>query len=170
MTDLSAKLRELADGGSRVIEWNDEVWLEEFGREYFNVDPPVELTVSRIVRTYVSPVILVAGAVSNILTLLVLRRVVRRAVNAVFYVFLGLLFDLAVLYFRCGNDWIKQLTGKDVQRLTMSSGQSACKLYPFIADFCLYMSVWMTVSMAVDVGLQRAQVSDGGVCVDEKGD
>jgi hypothetical protein len=41
----------------------------------------------------------------------------------------------------------------DVKQIAKQSSNSACKIYPFVSDFVLHLSIWLTVAMAIETAI-----------------
>jgi len=67
------------------------------------------------IEIYASPLLLVVGSLGNVTSLVVLSRLSRKVLSTCVYLSVLCVADLLVLLTRCGNPWLANLTGYDVE-------------------------------------------------------
>ena len=112
-----------------------------------------ETDMARKLLMYWPPVLLVIGTFGNIFSAVVMIRMFQKVLSTCLYIFVMLIIDLAVLYIRCGNDWIRNLADVDIKDIAKLSSNSVCKIYPFVSDFALHLSTWLAVAMATECAI-----------------
>ena len=138
----------------------EEIELEEEPEEafwkLFSLEQDVvftELEITRHLLSYLPPLLLVVATIGNIMSTVVLWRLFRKVLSTCLYVFCSMMVDLLVLYVHCGNDWLSHLANVDVKHVAQLSSRSMCKIYPFLADLVMHLSVWLTVAMAIETSI-----------------
>lgn len=77
---------------------------------------------------YLSPAFLVFATVGNLLGAVTLYRIYPAVLSTAFYVFVGLLLDTVVIWSRCGLEWLRLITDKDLRGIIASSSAVICKV------------------------------------------
>lgn len=127
---------------------HDDYFWEYYGN-YNNIDFP-ERDTAGYIETYTPPVLLVLGTFGNIVSAIILRRMYQRVLSTCLYCFVVVIVDLLVLYVLAGNVWVARLTDVNLKHTAMLSSNSLCKIYPFIADLLIHLSIWLTVAMVIE--------------------
>ena len=161
MTTLEDKdIPELVDGEELI----------DFYSSIYGIDLSPERDTAVALYTYGAPVLLVIGTFSNIISAIILFKMCQKVLSTCLYLFVLTMLDLIVLYVRCGNDWLQHLTHVNVQRIAMFSSNSVCKIFPFVSNFALHLSIWLVVAMVTEttiVTLKRDRLLRA--CVLERG-
>lgn len=126
----------------------DRYFFEMYAREH-GIEMP-EWEVARVMMIYSPPFLLVIGTIGNLLSALILCKLMNKVLSTCMYIFVGMVTDLLVLYMRCGNEWLDELLGKNVAHIAKHSSKSVCKIYPFVSDWALHLSMWLSVAMAIE--------------------
>ena len=126
---------------------------------YYDYDMPA-LDVANGVIVYASPVLLALATVGNVLAFVIMRRLYHEVHAQCVYLAIAAVLDLAILYTRCGNDWLRHVTaesvefypvgGTDLSFAIQNSSNVACKAYTFAHDFIIKLHHWLMVCMAVE--------------------
>ena len=96
------------------------------------------------------PWLLVMGMVCNILSGLVMSRLVQRALSTCAYLTIISALDVLMLLVRCGNALWYQFYTMNPAYLLMLHSQSSCKVYPFVFSLLFQLLRWLTVAVAVE--------------------
>jgi len=86
----------------------------------------------------------------NATSLVVLTRLSRKVLSTCLYLAALCVADLAVLFTRCGNDWLRGVTGYDVSWNLMIHYDIVCKALPFAFNFTFHLSKWLVVATAIE--------------------
>ncbi|ELU17152.1 hypothetical protein CAPTEDRAFT_202366 [Capitella teleta] len=124
-----------------------ELYIEDRGAQF------PEGPVTRAMMTFLPPFFLTIGTIGNIFIAIIMIRMMRKVLSTCIYVFVSVMIDTLVLYVRCGNDWIYNMIGMDIAHIAKHSSKSLCKIYPFVSDWALHLSMWLGVAMAVETTL-----------------
>lgn len=109
-----------------------------------------EKDIAEKIHVYASPVLMVVGTIGNILSAIVLFKMCRKVLTTCLYLFVISIIDLVVLYIRCGNEWVIYLANYNIMEVAQLSSNSVCKMYPFMTNFALHLSIWLVVAMATE--------------------
>ncbi len=110
----------------------------------------LEKDVAESLYVYASPVFLVVGTMGNLLSCIVLFKMSEKVLTTCLYLAVICIIDLLVLYIRCGNMWLAHLADINVEVTAKHSSNSVCKIYPFVSNFALHLSIWLLVAMATE--------------------
>ena len=113
-------------------------------------DVPLLMRLAADVGTYMSPLLLVVGLLGNVTSLVILSRLSRKVLSTCLYLAVLCVADLLVLYTRCGNNWLKMVTGYDVTNSLMIHYDIVCKSLPFAFNFTFHLSRWLVVATAIE--------------------
>ncbi|ELT88851.1 hypothetical protein CAPTEDRAFT_190663 [Capitella teleta] len=109
-----------------------------------------ELLATRNIVLYISPVCLFFGTFGNFISMIAMSKLCVEAFSTCAYLAILGLADWFLLYTRCGNEWLLELTGKDISQTLMLYSQSICKVYPFVFNFILHLSKWLLVAVSIE--------------------
>ena len=119
-------------------------------------EPEVNLYLISWITVYCLPTLLTSGIIGTLVLIAIAVRMVRcGAVSTVLYVVIASLMDQPFLCLIAVDEWMQQFAHVDVRQMAVRSSASLCKLYPFVSDFVLHMSVWSMVAMSVETTLVR---------------
>jgi len=99
---------------------------------------------------YTSPLLLIVGSLGNVMSLIVLSRLSRKVLSTCLYLAVLCVTELIVLYMRCGNDWLTDVTGYNFTWNLMIRYDIMCKLLPFAVSFIFHLSKWLVVATAIE--------------------
>ena len=119
----------------------------DYYADYYDIP---EKDATDIIYIYVSPFLLLLGTVGNLLSLVVMYRLSHQVLSTCIYFCLLSIVDLLVLYTRCGNEWLANITNFDLSNVLMVSSESVCKVYPFVFNFIFHLSKWLMVCVAIE--------------------
>ncbi|KAK3094965.1 hypothetical protein FSP39_008421 [Pinctada imbricata] len=105
-----------------------------------------EYTVAEKIWIVVSPILIVIGTISNILSVVVLARKRMRNSTTMFYLMILALGDILVLSTGLLRYWLKFAFDVDVRLLS----QFGCKLHVFLVYFSLDFTTWILVAVTID--------------------
>ena len=131
-----------------ILNKNDDDIFDLFSEMYGTNFPEKDIAEKMFV--YASPVLMVVGTIGNILSAVVLFKMCRKVLTTCLYLFVLSIIDLIVLYMRCGNEWIMHMANYNVQEKAQLASNSVCKLYPFVINFALHLSIWLMVALATE--------------------
>lgn len=105
-----------------------------------------QLTVDRLLLIYLLPVIVLAGTVGNVASVVVLLRKRMRVVSVYLYLLLLAFADTTVLYTSAFKTWFRMVAG--IEWLHLSD--MACRFLTFIFLVSLHFSAWLVVLTTAD--------------------
>lgn len=132
-----------------MTDYYDEEYLWNFYEDYFGVSFP-EKDIANKIYLYISPLLLLLGTLGNIFSVIVLRKLSRKVMSTCLYLAVLSIVDLIVLYTRCGNDWLTNVSKIDLSNRLMVYSESICKVYPFVFNFIVHLSRWLIVAMTIE--------------------
>ena len=147
----------LNDDEQSLSNPDNEFW--GYSAEYAEKTFP-ERKAAKDIMVYGAPFLLVVGTIGNVVSAIVLWRLLRKVLSTCVYVFVMMPVDLVALYIRCGNDWLVHTADVNVRHIAMLSSKSMCKIYPFVEDLALHFTIWMTVAMAVETAIVTMKPKD----------
>ena len=133
---------------TNMTEYDGDYSLADF-YNYFEIDYP-ERDVAINLYIYFSPFLLFIGTFGNILSVIILQKLSKKVVSTCLYLAVLAIVDLIVLYTRCGNEWLINMSHIDLSNRLMVYSESICKVYPFVFNFIFHLSRWLIVAMSVE--------------------
>lgn len=109
-----------------------------------------ETSAALFISRYMLPLLLLFGTFGNPLAFIAMYRLSREVSSACVYLAVLAVVDILVLYRRCGNDWLVQITGTDLSQKVLSYSSTTCKVFSFVWSFVDHLSTWLTVTVAVE--------------------
>lgn len=127
-----------------------------------------EESVSRALQLYAIPVTLGVGVLSNIFVMMVMKRFCS-ILSTCLYLTLAGAVDALVLCILAGNAWIDVLHGTDIRHEAQHHTNSLCKMYPFVENVLVHLSVWLLSAACIEtaaVTLKPSQLAR--ICTKER--
>ena len=102
--------------------------------------------ISKKIWVYVSPIVLICGTITNILSIAVLLRKCLRHSSSMFYLTVLSIADIFVLYTGLLRLWISETWEFDFRTIS----DTACKISVFLVYFALDFASWILIAVTVD--------------------
>ncbi|XP_052816586.1 uncharacterized protein LOC128243098 [Mya arenaria] len=132
-------------------EYSDDELYDRYHDYYIIVPTPAE-TFVHYFYLIVFPYFLFFGTFGNIISTALLSRYSHNVWSTCVYMTLIFPLDLIKLYVECGNDWIEEVTHKELNLsakiLLMSN--AVCKVYTFVYSLLLQEVRWVIVAIAIE--------------------
>ena len=131
--------------------------MTDYGSDYGDYYPDLyayfdypERNVAVKLYIYFSPLLLFFGTFGNILSVIILQKLSKKVISTCLYLSVLAVVDLIVLYTRCGNEWLVNMSHIDLSNRLMVYSESICKVYPFVFSFIFHLQRWLIVAMSVE--------------------
>ena len=105
-----------------------------------------EYIIAEKIWIIVSPILIVVGTVTNVLSIVVLARKRMRSSTTMFYLLVLAIGDIMVLCTGLMRYWLKYALDVDVRVIS----QFGCKFHAFLVYFSLDFTTWILVAVTID--------------------
>ena len=127
----------------------DDDKLMDYISNYYGISFP-ERDIASAMYLYGCPTLLALGTLGNIFSAVIMFKMCQKVLSTCLYLFVVTLIDMLVLYVNAGNNWLLHLAKVDIRHNAMFSSNTICKIFPFVSDFALHLSIWLLVAMATE--------------------